>query len=440
MALATALGAGIIAAAPAHATVSDVDAGGAITRSMVLERAYSWAAEAVPYSQSDYYPSSAPRTGVGHSYRQDCSGFLSMAWDLPTSALTGDFVSSTSPYDTQLPSWSQLMPGDLLGVSYHVVLFLGWSADDAGRHRYFDMASESTSGHPAAVSLDQDAQGYWAPYVPYRYRNIVNDPTSSISWGGSRVDSVALDAAGHVQHSWQAAAGAKSYSEDLTAAHRFPVLRTAPTIASRGSGQLDVVGTSTDGAIYDFSYAAGSGWVSHALTASGTTYGLSATSEPGRVDLYARLLGRDGPGTLVHTWVTPTSLAQWSTAGGSSDAVDDPAAVRNGLYEIDSVVETATGSLLFGTWDGATWTWTAAFGTTKVATRPQLSRYTDGAMVLTATVGSALEQSTRAPGATAWSTFHPASAVPVTGTADPAGAVVLPRRWWPRRGGRRVVA
>lgn len=181
------LGASAATAAPAHAAVADTSSGGPLTRAAILARAATWTSAQVPYSQSSYWPVAAPRTGPGHSYRQDCSGFVSMAWDLPTSAVTGDFVSASSRYDTPLASWNQLAPGDLLGVPGHVVLFLGWSTGDAGRHRYFDLASESTPGNPAAVARDQDVQGYWRSYAPYRYKHVVDTaPVAAAAQRGFR--------------------------------------------------------------------------------------------------------------------------------------------------------------------------------------------------------------------------------------------------------------
>jgi hypothetical protein len=156
-----------VCAAPAHASPRDSQAGQTITRSTVVARAMTWAQAQVPYSQTSYY----------QDYRQDCSGFLSMAWDLTTSAVSGDFVSSSSIYDTRLASWADLQPGDLLGIQtssqQHVILFLGWASDDDGQHRYFDEVSESEPGTPTEVGDDQDALGYWKDYTPYRYDKIV---------------------------------------------------------------------------------------------------------------------------------------------------------------------------------------------------------------------------------------------------------------------------
>ncbi len=425
LAVALAVGGALVAVAPAHATVADIDAGTSITRSLVVERALSWVDEKVPYSQSSYWPASAPTTGVGHSFRQDCSGFLSMAWDLPTSAVTGNFVSATSPYDIQLPSWAALQPGDLLGVSGHVILFLGWSADDAGRHRYFDEVSESQTGSPALVRLDQDALGYWHPYVPYRYRHIVTDGPSAVSWGVGRTDQVSTDANGHIQHRWQVTAGGPWAVEDMTARYGGPVLRTAPTAATTGAGNLDVFGTTVTGVLVE--YAWNGSWSETSLTGPGTVTGLAATSEPGRVDLFGRLHTTDGAGALVHGVVAVgRSWSGWISSG-SPAVTDDASAVRAGPSEIDIAVEGPAGSLLYGVWSASGWSWSSPFGTTRVTVRPALATLADGTRVLMVDGAGVLQQDSRPPHSLTWGGFVAVSGVPaLAGTAGWASASAQP--------------
>ncbi len=51
----------------------------------IIANAQTWLNPSIPYSQSDYYA----------GYRTDCSGYVSMAWQLGTSATTWT-----------LPNWS----------------------------------------------------------------------------------------------------------------------------------------------------------------------------------------------------------------------------------------------------------------------------------------------------------------------------------------------
>ena len=55
------------------------DLGGTISRSEVLKRAQRWVDLDGPYSQDQ---GDAYGDGDGHSYRPDCSGYVSMAWHL----------------------------------------------------------------------------------------------------------------------------------------------------------------------------------------------------------------------------------------------------------------------------------------------------------------------------------------------------------------------
>ncbi len=408
------VGLAVTGAAPAHATVGTVDTGSSISRTEIVERALSWTTEPVPYSQSAYYPASAPRTGTGHSYRQDCSGFLSMAWDLPTSAVTGDFVSSASPYDARLPSVAALQRGDLLGVQsaseQHVVLFLGWSADDAGRHRYFDMISEAHTGTDASVSTDQDLDGYWASYTPYADKDAVADVPRMASFGGTRVDEVSLDAAGHIVHSWRTSPTAALETEDLTAALRIPILRTAPAIASPSDGQLVILGTGQDGALIELSWS-GSAWSARTLTSSGTVYGIDASGSAGRIDVVGRQLGSttaDGTGVLWHATIIGTTWSGWLRPVTPPPSIAGDPAVANGPGTADFVVESANGILQYGTWTAgtATWSWTTPFGAARVPTQPSVTRTTDGTVTVSAVIGGVQEQDILLPGAHIWTGWH----------------------------------
>ncbi|MEV5882779.1 hypothetical protein AB0L74_08675 [Streptomyces sp. NPDC052020] len=111
--------------------------GGTIYRNEVIARAKDWYTRNVQYSQSAY----ATDVDGDHSYRTDCSGFISMTWHL-TSSLTTWTLPSVS---TQI-SKASLRPGDALNSSSeeHVVLFAGWKDQDAGTFYYYSEGSPST--------------------------------------------------------------------------------------------------------------------------------------------------------------------------------------------------------------------------------------------------------------------------------------------------------
>ncbi|MER6392847.1 FG-GAP-like repeat-containing protein [Streptomyces sp. NPDC001523] len=148
--------------------------GGQVSRQQAVDRAKDWAVNAVPYSRNglnspySWYSDAA----TGGRYRQDCSGLISMAWQLPESRNTW----SLREVSTQI-SRSELKPGDALNnIDTHVILFAGWKDQAAGTFYFYSESGRSVptqryvgdfnarmlSGHPTS--------GYKA----YRYNKIVD--------------------------------------------------------------------------------------------------------------------------------------------------------------------------------------------------------------------------------------------------------------------------
>ncbi|WPF83355.1 hypothetical protein SANBI_001022 [Sanguibacter sp. 4.1] len=154
---------GQVLVAPA-ASASTVD--GEISRSEILARANFWVSRNVPYNQG-------LSTGDidGRKYRQDCSGFVSMAWHLPTSAST----RTLSTYGNRLSSLDQLQPGDmLLDAGTHSSLFVGWNNSS---HTSATIWHESTPGvGTVAATWTRATMG---KYVPYSYKKVVGDTATN---------------------------------------------------------------------------------------------------------------------------------------------------------------------------------------------------------------------------------------------------------------------
>jgi hypothetical protein len=121
-------------AAPAHA----------ITRTEVLKRAQHWIKRHIMYSQSSYY----------EGYRQDCSGFVSMAWKLRSSYTSSDIGSRARRI-----SLNALKPGDAVRRPGHVEIFDGWKNK---RARQYWALEESTWGKPALRAVKKFKSGYTA--------------------------------------------------------------------------------------------------------------------------------------------------------------------------------------------------------------------------------------------------------------------------------------
>ncbi|KQT95985.1 hypothetical protein [Sanguibacter sp. Leaf3] len=146
------------------ASASTVD--GEISRSEILARANFWVSRNVPYNQG-------LSTGDvdGRKYRQDCSGFVSMAWHLPTSASTRTLAT----YGNRLASLDQLQPGDmLLDAGTHSSLFVGWNNSS---HTSATIWHESTPGvGTVAANWTRATMG---KYVPYSYKKVVGDTATN---------------------------------------------------------------------------------------------------------------------------------------------------------------------------------------------------------------------------------------------------------------------
>jgi hypothetical protein len=133
------------------------------TRTEIINRAKKWIEAKVPYSMSDYWED---------GYRQDCSGFVSMAWNLGSNEWTG----SLDKFGVKI-SKEELQPGDMLLFhnpdnperGSHVVLFGGWTDYT---HEYYTAYEETP---PRARRLTTP-YAYWSNsdrYVPYRYKGVV---------------------------------------------------------------------------------------------------------------------------------------------------------------------------------------------------------------------------------------------------------------------------
>ncbi|MFF0094497.1 peptidoglycan-binding protein [Streptomyces canus] len=145
-----------------------------ITRADIISRAKQWVAAKVPYSMSEYW---------SDGYRQDCSGFVSMAWNLPANEWTG----SLGKYGIKIAK-DDLQPGDILlfhnpdnpEQGSHVVIFGGWT----DHTRTYYVAYEETRPHARELATPY---AYWSNsdrYVPYRYKDLAagtgtgTDPTA----------------------------------------------------------------------------------------------------------------------------------------------------------------------------------------------------------------------------------------------------------------------
>lgn len=148
-----------------------------ISREDVIERAMFWVDDPRPYSMKKASP------GIdGKQWRTDCSGFVSMAWNLRRS--DGDTGTGTGqlPEVLERIEKDDLKPGDALlitpganGQSYgHVVLFNGWTDDAQTEYEGLEQVGGSLDETTKrAISYPYDS-GNGESYEPYRYPKIID--------------------------------------------------------------------------------------------------------------------------------------------------------------------------------------------------------------------------------------------------------------------------
>jgi hypothetical protein len=196
----------LLTTAPAHAdgaaACTDTSAkGGVISPCMMIARANSWIAAAVPYNQGGWY------TNSYGTYREDCAGFVAMAWHLTSSppvtyappGLDDPSISRSLGTVSSLRSAGTLdtiQPGDALVLTgEHVVLFAGWTDST---HKSAVIDSESHTGVPTSQARSWSTQ-YLVDegYKVYRYNNNqannpTNPPTTTVDTAGVTTSAVTL--------------------------------------------------------------------------------------------------------------------------------------------------------------------------------------------------------------------------------------------------------
>jgi len=115
-----------------------------VSRQTMIAKGQDWVNKHVPYSQEKTYD----------GYRTDCSGFVSMCWELAKPGLTTFTMHTVSHNITK----GELQPGDAMNCdSHHIVLFAGWA--NAEKTSYIAMEEANT------------AEGTVKKTIPYPYFN-----------------------------------------------------------------------------------------------------------------------------------------------------------------------------------------------------------------------------------------------------------------------------
>jgi putative cell wall-binding protein len=171
-----------LALAVAIALVPAVPAYGAMSRTLVMDRATRWVDAIVPYSQTGWADveaviAASPALG----WRRDCSGFASMCWNLPVPGAT----TSTLPGYAERIEKEALQPGDLiLRAGVHAIIFGGWVDDTRSEYWAYEMSSSQSQATGDGSVRRRTPYPYWNNdplYLPYRLKDITENVDYSAS-------------------------------------------------------------------------------------------------------------------------------------------------------------------------------------------------------------------------------------------------------------------
>ncbi|MFD5031937.1 peptidoglycan-binding protein [Streptomyces sp. NPDC058405] len=190
------------------------------TRADIINRAKRWVNAKVPYSMDTYW---------SDGYRKDCSGFVSMAWNLVGNEWTG----SLAQFGVKIAR-EDLEAGDILlfhnpsdpNKGSHVTVFGGWTEYT---HTYY-LAYEQTQPHTRSQSTPL---AYWSNsdlYVAYRYKGL-NEGLDGKGPGAGTGAGTGTGAGPGTSAASAAYPGAGSFGPGATNKH---VTRLGDMLASRG--------------------------------------------------------------------------------------------------------------------------------------------------------------------------------------------------------------
>ncbi|MER5306244.1 peptidoglycan-binding protein [Streptomyces sp. NPDC002773] len=134
------------------------------TRTEIINRAKLWVTAQVPYSMEKYW---------SDGYRQDCSGFISMAWNLRGNEWTGSLDRFADRIDR-----TELKPGDILLFhnpadptrGSHVTIFGGWTDYTHTSYLAYEQTRPRTRKRATPMAYWENADRY----VAYRYKGVVS--------------------------------------------------------------------------------------------------------------------------------------------------------------------------------------------------------------------------------------------------------------------------
>ena len=139
--------------------------GDPIQRSTVIDRAWTWVDRGIQYSQSGV----ADDAERNHTYRRDCSGFVSMCWHIRPSGLGCPSTRTLGDY-SRTKAKANLQRGDiLLDPGNHVVLFQHWTNDAHTTFMLFELGNPTSDMNHREAALSS-----YSGYTAREYNKIVD--------------------------------------------------------------------------------------------------------------------------------------------------------------------------------------------------------------------------------------------------------------------------
>ncbi|MFF8836571.1 peptidoglycan-binding protein [Streptomyces sp. NPDC015130] len=144
------------------------------TRAEIINRAKLWVTAQVPYSMERYW---------SDGYRQDCSGYISMAWNLRSNEWTGSLDRFAEKIDR-----TELQPGDILLFhnpanptrGSHVTIFGGWTDYTHTSYIAYEQTKPRTRKQATPMAYWENSDRY----VAYRYKAVVSGGSGGGTTGG----------------------------------------------------------------------------------------------------------------------------------------------------------------------------------------------------------------------------------------------------------------
>lgn len=165
----------VVTLALALALVPASPAMAAMSRTLVMARATTWADAVIPYSQIGWADLDGTIvTSPSAGWRRDCSGMVSMAWNLPR---PGASTRTLAGYAERIEK-EALQPGDMmLKEGSHALIFGGWVDDSRAEYWAYEMSSSTSqrTDPPDGTVRRRTPYPFWSNdvgYLPYRLKGI----------------------------------------------------------------------------------------------------------------------------------------------------------------------------------------------------------------------------------------------------------------------------